>query len=164
MKSFKGWRTIAINVLTFIGAVVAWEDITKYLDPQHVVILAALVNMGLRWVTTTAVGQASASTPSASEPVVKGAILLMLLPFAMGLASCSGLPKVSQVAPLVCAYATSAEAEQAAVALVQLLPDGPKKDKARLALPIAAVSADAACVYLKILEAAQAQSQGNPAQ
>ena len=53
----KGWRTVAVNVLTFGAALFTWEDMSKFVDPQVIVMVQAGINFALRFVTTTAVGK-----------------------------------------------------------------------------------------------------------
>ena len=69
------------------------------------------------------------------------------------LSACSALPTLSTVAPTFCSLATSAEARAAAQALIEKLPPGTDKDKALTALSVSNVSADAACILVKALEA-----------
>jgi hypothetical protein len=76
--------------------------------------------------------------------------------FAIVMSACSALPTLSKIAPTICAFATSDEAKQAALALINQMPDGPDKDKAMLALPVAQLSGDAACTFVKALESQQA--------
>jgi hypothetical protein len=53
----KGWKTIAINVLTLIVTVAAWPQVIALVDPQYLMAVMALANMGLRYITTTPIGQ-----------------------------------------------------------------------------------------------------------
>lgn len=56
----KGYRTIIVNVLTFSSAVLAWDQLSVFIDPQYIVLGQAVINIGMRVLTTTPVG----STPS----------------------------------------------------------------------------------------------------
>lgn len=152
----KGWRTIAINVLTFLVAMFAWEDLTKFLDPQQIVLGAAVVNMALRWVTTTAVGQAPPAADSGPTPPAAHGSVVLLVAAAMGLSACSALPKFSEVAPLICSYATLDEAQKAVNDLAAKLPDGTDKTRVQKGLVLAEESADAVCVFIKAMEAKRA--------
>jgi len=80
-------------------------------------------------------------------------ITLALLILSVG---CSTLPTLSKVAPTVCAFATSDESKKAAAALLEKLPPGTDKDRATQAEDMAEVSADAACLLVKAIEAKKA--------
>ena len=58
MDMGKGWRTIVLNGLTFLAAFLTWDDLSKFLDPQVIVMGQAAINVGMRFLTTTAVGGA----------------------------------------------------------------------------------------------------------
>lgn len=55
--NFKGWRTIAANVITFLVTLAGWEELSKFVDPQHIVQAQAVLNILLRLLTTTPVGK-----------------------------------------------------------------------------------------------------------
>lgn len=162
----KGWRTIAINVLTFLVAMFGWEDLTKFLDPQQIVLGAAVVNMALRWVTTTAVGQAPPAADSGpTPPAAHGSVVLLVA--AAGLTGCAGsqLPVIADVvsrADFWCLMATTKSVESAATAIMDQVPNGTDKDKAQhyveVALKVKGLTAPAACTILKAYEAQQAAS------
>ena len=80
---------------------------------------------------------------------------IAIVALALSLSACSALPKLSTVAPTICSYATNDEARTAAKELLSKLPPGTDKDRAIEAERIAEVSADAACVLVKALEAKQ---------
>lgn len=48
----KGWRTIAVNVLTLATAFFAWPELTSMVDAKYIVMGQAVINLLLRWVTT----------------------------------------------------------------------------------------------------------------
>jgi hypothetical protein len=57
----KGWRTIGINII-LVGGVGLLEflleiDWTAVVDPSTAVIIIAIINLGLRLITTSAVGK-----------------------------------------------------------------------------------------------------------
>jgi hypothetical protein len=57
----KGWRTIGINAI-LAGSVSSLEfllevDWTSIVDPSIAIVIIAIVNLGLRLVTTSAVGK-----------------------------------------------------------------------------------------------------------
>lgn len=58
----KGWRTIIVNagLVAAEGALVALQGVgwTEMLGPTVSVFVVAIINMGLRTVTNTAMGQA----------------------------------------------------------------------------------------------------------
>ena len=53
----KGWRTVAVNILTIGGALLAGPTLAEYIAPQYVVAGVAAINIVLRWLTTTSVGE-----------------------------------------------------------------------------------------------------------
>lgn len=53
MPSMKGWRTIGVNVATFLVALLAWPELTKFVEPQYVVMGTGVVNIFLRYITST---------------------------------------------------------------------------------------------------------------
>lgn len=53
----KGWRTIAVNVLTFGTALFAWDGLAQFVDPQFIIMGQAAINVALRFVTTSPVGK-----------------------------------------------------------------------------------------------------------
>jgi len=80
---------------------------------------------------------------------------LSILVLSILVSACAG---TSSVAPTFCTYATSAEAQAAAQAILATMPEGPDKDKAVAAAGLAHISADAVCVMVKAIEA-QRQAQ-----
>lgn len=80
---------------------------------------------------------------------------IIILLMAVGLSACSALPQSSAIAPAFCSFATSTEAQAAALKLMDKLPPGTDKDHAMSALRMANLSADAACTLVKALEARQ---------
>jgi hypothetical protein len=56
----QGYRTLAFNALVVVlGALLPWAasvDWTQYVSPQVAVLILGAVNIGLRLVTSTAVG------------------------------------------------------------------------------------------------------------
>ena len=56
----KGYRTIIVNILTFSSAVLAWDQLSVFIDPQYIVLGQSIINIGMRFLTTTPVG----ATPS----------------------------------------------------------------------------------------------------
>ncbi len=50
-----GWKTIAIAVVQFLVFAFGWEQLTEYLDPQIIAIVAAVLMAVLRFLTTTSV-------------------------------------------------------------------------------------------------------------
>lgn len=61
MKDYmKGWRTLAFNVLAAALGVLQATDFTPLLPPEYLWltgIIVAVVNIGLRAITTTPVGK-----------------------------------------------------------------------------------------------------------
>lgn len=51
----KGWRTITVNVLTLATTFFAWPELSTTVDPQYIVMGQAVVNILLRFVTSTPV-------------------------------------------------------------------------------------------------------------
>lgn len=145
----KGWRTIAFNVLTAIASIFGGAEILKYVDAQTALLIVAGANIGLRFITTSAVGAGT------SADVAKPLAVVLL---AVSLTACSALPTFSTVAPTFCSLATSSESRAAALALIDKMPEGPNKKNAILALQIAEVSADGACTALKVIEAQHSAS------
>ena len=59
MKTFgKGWRTVAINLLTIGGALLAGPEMAQHVPPHLVIVGVGAINIVLRWLTTTPVGEA----------------------------------------------------------------------------------------------------------
>lgn len=58
----KGYRTLVLNAALVAGtALLGWAatvDWTQYVSPTAAVVLAGVVNIGLRFVTTSPVGKA----------------------------------------------------------------------------------------------------------
>jgi hypothetical protein len=52
----KGWRTIVINVLSLAGVVFASEDIFRFIPPERAIEILGVVNILMRFVSTTPVG------------------------------------------------------------------------------------------------------------
>lgn len=78
---------------------------------------------------------------------------LTIIIVSLVLSACSALPTLSTVAPTFCSLASNAESQKAALDLMDKMPPGTDKDKAMTALRMAEVSADAACILVKVLEA-----------
>lgn len=57
MGALKGWRTIAINGLTFIVALVAWPEVVNMVDAQVLLLISSAANIGLRILTNTKAGK-----------------------------------------------------------------------------------------------------------
>lgn len=142
----KGWRTIAFNVLTGMASIFGGSEILKYVDAQTALLIVAGANIALRFITTSAVG--AGTNIDAVKPIA-------MLVVAVSLSACSALPTFSSVAPTFCSFATNKEAQAAALALMDKLPDGTDKQKVLDAARIAGLSADAACTLVKALEAQQ---------
>ena len=54
----KGWRTVAVNLLTIGGALLAGPEMAQHVPPQYVIVAVGAINIVLRWLTTTPVGEA----------------------------------------------------------------------------------------------------------
>jgi hypothetical protein len=157
----QGYRTIIINVLTFLVALFGWDGLIKFVDPQYIVMGATAVNTALRYVTTTAVGQA----PVQPAPQLPGAVpIVLLLALAAGLSGCAAhkTPVVADVvsaAPFWCTLATGPAIDTAAGAIMAQVPKGTDQATAQryvdLALQIKNMAAPAACMLLKSYEAQQ---------
>ena len=76
---------------------------------------------------------------------------------ALSLSACSALPKISEVAPLFCNFATKEDAQKAVNDLAAKLPDGTDKTRLQNGLVIAEDSSEAFCIFVKALEAKKAQ-------
>jgi len=55
----KGWRTIAINVLSLAGLLFASDPIYQFISPEHAAEVLAVANVLLRCISTTPVGSAA---------------------------------------------------------------------------------------------------------
>ena len=53
----KGWKTIAFNGGALAVYILGWDQLTQWLSPEMIANLTVLINAGLRFVTTTPVGQ-----------------------------------------------------------------------------------------------------------
>lgn len=53
----KGWRTIVLFSLELIGLIFGWDQITKVVPPNVVAMVLSVQGIGLRLVTSTAVGE-----------------------------------------------------------------------------------------------------------
>jgi len=56
MLRLKGWKTVIVNGLTVVIAAVAWPEVVAMVDPQVLLLISAIANIGLRLLTTTKVG------------------------------------------------------------------------------------------------------------
>ena len=56
MSLGKGWRTIAFNVLTGLTVFLGWDFIAQLVDPKIIAEAIVVINLILRWLTTTPVG------------------------------------------------------------------------------------------------------------
>jgi len=62
----KGWRTIAINVLSLAGVVFASDEIFRLVPPERALEILGVVNILMRFVSTTPVGVQS--IPKETQP------------------------------------------------------------------------------------------------
>ena len=58
----KGWRTLAINVLSLAGVVFASDEIFRWVSPERAIEILGVVNILMRFVSTTPVGGQPVST------------------------------------------------------------------------------------------------------
>ena len=61
MKSFKGWRTLTVNILSVAISVAEIQEWTDIIAPEHQAYFSlglAVANIALRYITTTPVGRA----------------------------------------------------------------------------------------------------------
>ena len=56
MSLGKGWRTIAANVLGGLLILLGWDFLTQFVDPKIIAEAIVVINLILRWLTTTPVG------------------------------------------------------------------------------------------------------------
>ena len=56
MSLGKGWRTIVVNVLTGLTLLLGWDFIAQLVDPKIIAEAIVVINLILRWLTTTPVG------------------------------------------------------------------------------------------------------------
>ena len=56
MSFGKGWRTIAMNVISGLVVMLGWDQLTQWVDPQVIAGILVMLNLILRWLTTTPVG------------------------------------------------------------------------------------------------------------
>jgi hypothetical protein len=82
---------------------------------------------------------------------------VLIVTLAFSLSACSALPKLSEVAPLFCGFATKEEAQKSVNDLAAKLPDGTDKTRLQNGLVIAEDSAEAFCIFVKAMEAKQAK-------
>ena len=58
----KGWRTIAINVLSLAGVVFASDEIFRFVSPERALEILGVINILMRLMSTTPVGVAPTTT------------------------------------------------------------------------------------------------------
>jgi hypothetical protein len=51
----KGWKTILIAVIQFAVYALGWEQLTQYLEPQTIAIIASVLMFVLRFLTSSPV-------------------------------------------------------------------------------------------------------------
>ena len=56
MPKLKGWRTIALNVMTAVIALVAMPQITEMVPAQYLLVGVNVLNIAMRLITSTPVG------------------------------------------------------------------------------------------------------------
>ena len=56
MSFGKGWRTIIVNVLTGLTLLLGWDFFATIVDPKIIAEAIVVINLILRWITTTPVG------------------------------------------------------------------------------------------------------------
>lgn len=57
LKFLQGWKTVVFNGLTFASVLLAGDEITKFIEPSVIIELQAVINLALRFFTTTPVGK-----------------------------------------------------------------------------------------------------------
>ena len=63
MHWFKGYRTMVINGLMFGAFVLTWGPLATLVDPQYIAMATTVINLGLRYITTTPVGTPPPTAP-----------------------------------------------------------------------------------------------------
>jgi len=56
MNFGKGWRTMAINVASGLAFFLTWDQLTAWVSPKVLAEGIVLLNLFLRWITTSPVG------------------------------------------------------------------------------------------------------------
>jgi len=54
----KGWKTIAVAVLSFAIYTLAWPGLVELVDPQLIAQIAAVLMLVMRFLTATPIGKA----------------------------------------------------------------------------------------------------------
>jgi hypothetical protein len=57
--NLKGWRTIGVNVLMGLSFLLGWEQLTEWIKPEIIATILAIVNIALRYITTTPIGKST---------------------------------------------------------------------------------------------------------
>ena len=51
MVKFKGWKTVTVNILLFVGYILGWDHLVHYVSPETVAVATTVVNFALRFAT-----------------------------------------------------------------------------------------------------------------
>ena len=63
MNWFKGYRTMVINGLMLGAFLLTWGPLATLVDPQYIAMATTVINLGLRYITTTPVGTPPPTAP-----------------------------------------------------------------------------------------------------